>query len=76
MVGRVHQRLPHPAFLRQAGKAVLEPVQATAKDVLSDRFAARLNVSAVHPNGGRAGKPGLVGGGLVDDQGGPQLRVE
>jgi hypothetical protein len=52
VVVRVHQRLPHPALLRLARKAVLEPVQATAKDVFGHRLAAGLNVTAVHPHGG------------------------
>jgi hypothetical protein len=46
------QRLADPALLRLAGEAVLEPVQATAKDVFGGWFAARFHVVAVHPHGG------------------------
>jgi hypothetical protein len=38
-----------------AGKAVLEPVQATANDVFGGRLAARLHVTAVHPHVGEPG---------------------
>jgi hypothetical protein len=52
---RPQQRLADPALLGLAGEAVLEPVQATAHDVLGGRLAVGLHVPAVHPHRGEPG---------------------
>jgi hypothetical protein len=63
-------------LLGLAGETVLEPVQATANDVLGGRLATGLHIAAVHPHRGRAQKPCLFGRGLIDDQPGTQLAVD
>jgi hypothetical protein len=76
VVGRPQQRLADPALLGLAGEAVLEPVEATGHGGFGGWLDSGLHVVAVHPYRGGARKPGLVGGGLVDDQGGAELGVD
>jgi hypothetical protein len=57
-------------------KRCSELVQATANKVFGGGFAAGLDVMAVHPHRWRPRKPRLLGGGLVDNQGAVQVRVD
>lgn len=74
--GCSQQGIADRALLGVAGKAMLMPVKATLHGVLGSQLAFGIDIAAVDSNRGGAHKPGLFGGGLVNDHGGPDLGVD